>query len=273
MPRGRRVSDLRGRLRDSGYRLTPERELILAAVEKLSTRHARRGARGGAPAVLGRQRLHGLPHAQGPRGSRPVRHAHLSDRAPTYHSVTDHEHFHLVCRNCGRIASVGPRHAAAADRPSARRHDFTVDVEHLTVFGACVECPPQGRHEEDEIDQPAAGPARRGRRRRGGRRRGGPLRLVQHRAACARGRRRVVDLSHREVVRISGPDRATWLHSLTTQHFLDLPVGRWTEALILSPQGHVEHAFAGVDDGDAFTAHTEPAGPRAWWSSSTGCGS
>jgi folate-binding protein YgfZ len=67
-----------------------------------------------------------------------------------------------------------------------------------------------------------------------------------------------VDLSHRDVVRISGPDRLTWLHDLTTQHFLDLPAGHWTEALILSPQGHVEHAFSGVDDGEAFTAHTEP---------------
>ena len=67
-----------------------------------------------------------------------------------------------------------------------------------------------------------------------------------------------VDLSHRDVVRVSGPDRLTWLHSLTTQFFLDLPAGVWTEALILSPQGHVEHAFSGVDDGEAFTAHTEP---------------
>ena len=67
-----------------------------------------------------------------------------------------------------------------------------------------------------------------------------------------------VDLSHRDVVRISGPDRLTWLHSLTTQYFEGLAAGVWTEALILSPQGHVEHAFDGVDDGEAFTAHTEP---------------
>ncbi len=67
-----------------------------------------------------------------------------------------------------------------------------------------------------------------------------------------------VDLSHRDVVRISGPDRLTWLHSLTTQYFEGLAEGVWTEALILSPQGHVEHAFAGVDDGEAFTAQTEP---------------
>ena len=67
-----------------------------------------------------------------------------------------------------------------------------------------------------------------------------------------------VDLSHRDVVRISGPDRLTWLHSLTTQYFEGLAAGVWTEALILSPQGHVEHAFAGLDDGEAFTAQTEP---------------
>jgi folate-binding protein YgfZ len=67
-----------------------------------------------------------------------------------------------------------------------------------------------------------------------------------------------VDLSHRDVVRLTGPDRLTWLHSLTTQHFLDLAPGEWTSALILSPQGHVEHAFTGVDDGESFTFHTEP---------------
>ena len=71
-----------------------------------------------------------------------------------------------------------------------------------------------------------------------------------------------VDLSHRDVLRIGGPDRLTWLHSLTTQYFEGLTADTWTEALILSPQGHVEHAFAGVDDGEVFTAHTEPgAGP------------
>jgi tRNA-modifying protein YgfZ len=67
-----------------------------------------------------------------------------------------------------------------------------------------------------------------------------------------------VDLSHHDVVRISGPDRLQWLHDLTTQFFLDLPARTWTAALILSPQGHVEHAFAGIDDGEAFVAATEP---------------
>ena len=67
-----------------------------------------------------------------------------------------------------------------------------------------------------------------------------------------------VDLSHRAVLRISGPDRLTWLHNLTTQFFEGLAPGVPTSALILSPQGHVEHAFHGVDDGEAFVLHTEP---------------
>ena len=67
-----------------------------------------------------------------------------------------------------------------------------------------------------------------------------------------------VDLSHRGVVRISGPDRLSWLHSLTTQFLENLQPNAPTAALVLSPQGHVEHAMYGVDDGESFTAHVEP---------------
>ena len=72
-----------------------------------------------------------------------------------------------------------------------------------------------------------------------------------------------VDLSHRDVVRISGPDRLTWLHALTTQHLEQLPPGEPTDVLLLSPQGHIEHAFSGIDDGVAFIAHTEPGAAAA----------
>lgn len=67
-----------------------------------------------------------------------------------------------------------------------------------------------------------------------------------------------VDLSHRGVVRVSGPDRLSWLHSLTSQHVEHLGPGSSTEALLLSPHGHVEHALYAVDDGTAFWAHVEP---------------
>jgi tRNA-modifying protein YgfZ len=83
---------------------------------------------------------------------------------------------------------------------------------------------------------------------------GDPLR-EQRRLAAGES---AVDLSHREIVRIAGPDRLAWLHSLSTQHLESLPAGQATTALLLSPQGRVEHALYAVDDGEAFWAHVEP---------------
>ena len=73
----------------------------------------------------------------------------------------------------------------------------------------------------------------------------------------------VTDLSHRGVVRVTGPDRLSWLHSLTTQHLSELPAGRSTEALVLTPNGHVEHALHLVDDGEAVWITVEPGTRRA----------
>jgi folate-binding protein YgfZ len=83
----------------------------------------------------------------------------------------------------------------------------------------------------------------------------GSFNVEQRRLVAGEG---FVDLSHHDVIRVSGEDRLTWLHSLTTQHLTDLAPREWTGVLVLSPQGHVEHAFYGYDDGEAFLAHTEP---------------
>lgn len=58
------------------------------------------------------------------------------------------------------------------------------------------------------------------------------------------------DLSFLEVVTVSGADRATWLHNLTTRDFTSLPVGESSEMMLLDPNGHVEFAAAVIDDGE-----------------------
>lgn len=68
----------------------------------------------------------------------------------------------------------------------------------------------------------------------------------------------VVDLSHRGVFTVTGPDRLSWLNDLTTQHVADLRPGDSTTALLLSPSGHVEHALYLVATQDAVWIHTEP---------------
>ncbi|GIH29464.1 folate-binding protein [Acrocarpospora phusangensis] len=68
----------------------------------------------------------------------------------------------------------------------------------------------------------------------------------------------LVDRSNREVVRISGHDRLTWLNDLSSQKVDTLAPGTATETLILDPQGRVEHHLSLVDDGAATWIHVEP---------------
>jgi folate-binding protein YgfZ len=68
----------------------------------------------------------------------------------------------------------------------------------------------------------------------------------------------VVDLSHRGVVTITGQDRLSWLHSMTSQHLLGLAPRQSRESLVLSPKGHVEHARHLVDDGETTWITVEP---------------
>ena len=57
------------------------------------------------------------------------------------------------------------------------------------------------------------------------------------------------DLSHFNIVAVTGEDRLKWLHDLTTQFVNDLQPGVWMPSMILDAQGHVELQFNLVDDG------------------------
>ena len=57
------------------------------------------------------------------------------------------------------------------------------------------------------------------------------------------------DLSHHNIVAVSGVDRLKWLHDLTTQFVSDLQPGVWMPNMILDAKGHIEYQFNLVDDG------------------------
>lgn len=57
------------------------------------------------------------------------------------------------------------------------------------------------------------------------------------------------DLSHFNIVAVTGEDRLKWLHDLTTQFVSDLQPGVWMPSMILDAKGHVEFQFNLVDDG------------------------
>ena len=65
---------------------------------------------------------------------------YIGHGAPTYHSVGEHVHIHLVCDHCGSVESVD---AAVADPfldDLRSRSGFVTDVSHVALHGACRDC-------------------------------------------------------------------------------------------------------------------------------------
>ncbi|MCW2758410.1 MAG: transcriptional repressor [Nocardioidaceae bacterium] len=127
-------------LRASGHRLTPQRELVLAAVQELG--HAtpdevyaevRRHS-----SAINLSTIYRTLELLDELGL--IRHAHIKDRAPTYHSALGHTHFHLVCRGCQGVTSVDADRLDPWRREVFEELGFRIDVGHLTVFGTCAAC-------------------------------------------------------------------------------------------------------------------------------------
>ena len=76
--------------------------------------------------------------------------------------------------------------------------------------------------------------------------------LVEGRAACALAR---------DVVTVTGPDRLSWLTTLSSQVLTGLEPGDGgAETLLLDAQGHITHALAALDDGRTLWLVTEAGG-------------
>src|SRR3954447_12188136 len=127
-------------LRDKGYRLTPQRELVLAAVNRLG--HATpdevlAAVREQSSAVNVSTVYRNLELLE---ELGVVRHTHITDRVPTYHSTVTPQHVHLVCRGCDRVIDAAPEEFEGWLAALEERHGFTADLGHLTVFGHCQDC-------------------------------------------------------------------------------------------------------------------------------------
>jgi len=134
------AADWRDELRARGYRLTPQRQLVLEAVyelqhgtpEEIGARVRRTAAAVNSSTVY--RTLELLEQL------RLVSHTHLGHGAPTYHPASASEHLHLVCRDCGAVTEID---VGLADELVARvrgEHGFDTDLMHFAVYGRCREC-------------------------------------------------------------------------------------------------------------------------------------
>ncbi|MFK0169051.1 Fur family transcriptional regulator [Streptomyces sp. NPDC090306] len=133
-------TDWKSDLRQRGYRLTPQRQLVLEAVDTLE--HAtpddilvevRRTASGVNISTVYRT-LELLEELQ------LVSHAHLGHGAPTYHLADRHHHLHLVCRDCTDVIEADLDVAAEFTAKLRADFGFETDMRHFAIFGRCAEC-------------------------------------------------------------------------------------------------------------------------------------
>ncbi|MUL64313.1 folate-binding protein YgfZ [Mycobacterium sp. CBMA 234] len=68
----------------------------------------------------------------------------------------------------------------------------------------------------------------------------------------------VVDRGHRATIELTGDDRQTWLHTISSQHVSALPEGSVVQNLSLDLQGRVEDHWLQTELGGVTTLDTEP---------------
>ena len=128
------------RLRRGGYRITPQRQLVLEAVDRL--RH------GTPEAILAevQRTASGVNLSTIYRNLEVleevglVSHAHIGHGAPTYHAVDDHVHIHLVCDKCEKVQSIDASIAEDFLDELRRSTGFVTDVSHVSLHGMCSDC-------------------------------------------------------------------------------------------------------------------------------------
>ncbi len=128
------------KLREGGYRLTAQRQLVLEAVSRLG--HA-------TPediCVEVRSTAHAVNISTIYRNLELleelglVAHAHLNHGAPTYHATTEEPHVHLVCSRCDAVEPVSTELVADVVARLGQERGFRVDVRHVTFSGLCKDC-------------------------------------------------------------------------------------------------------------------------------------
>lgn len=144
------TEDWERRLREHGFRITPQRQLVLEAVEAL--RHGtpeeilvevQRTASGVNLSTIYRT-LEVLEDVG------LVTHAHIGHGPPTYHAVDEHVHIHLVCDRCKKVQSVPAETAGLFVQSLEAEYGFRTDISHVSVHGLCADCKDRAFESEAE---------------------------------------------------------------------------------------------------------------------------
>jgi Fur family transcriptional regulator, ferric uptake regulator len=128
-------------LKERGHRLTPQRQLILEAIES-------------AEGHVSAESVHARVAAQFPHVNIStvyrtlellqnlglVTHTHFDDGIALYHLAEDSHHQHMVCRRCGVEREIDVNELRPLDEHLRQRYGFQADLAHFAIIGTCSAC-------------------------------------------------------------------------------------------------------------------------------------
>ena len=133
--------DMVSRLAELGYRLTPQRMLVLAAIEN-SDGHI-------SAEEIYAQVVAKYPHVNISTVYRTldllkrlglVTETDLGGGRVRYHPAAKGHHHHLVCQQCGEIIDLEESLLSPLKKTLLQEYQFTADLRHLGIFGLCQKC-------------------------------------------------------------------------------------------------------------------------------------
>jgi len=137
----RNPGELTRSLVDLGYRLTPQRMMVLEAIEN-SQNHI------SAEEIYARV-VERYPNVNISTVYRTmellkrlglVTETDLGGGRLRYHPAHKGRHHHLVCQHCGRIIDLDEATLNSLRDALRKEYDFEPDIKHMAIFGACARC-------------------------------------------------------------------------------------------------------------------------------------
>lgn len=136
----RRYREADRRLRELGYRLTPQRMMVLSAIEK-------------GEGHISAEEIHSQVQADYPGINKSTVYRTLDLLSELglvtrtdmggivrYHPAEKGQHHHLVCQECGAVMELDDSILAPLRNALEERYQFQADVRHFAISGRCARC-------------------------------------------------------------------------------------------------------------------------------------
>jgi len=133
--------DIVSKLSELGYRLTPQRIMIVSAIEN-SDNHI-------SAEEIYAQVVAKYPNVNISTVYRTlellkrlglVTETDMGEGRVRYHPVGKGHHHHLVCQECGAIIALDESLLSSLKSTLLREYKFSADLRHLAILGRCVNC-------------------------------------------------------------------------------------------------------------------------------------